>query len=267
MTPVIAGAYQNSGDVGILAEFLESVRRGAARQRLDTACLNHQCPGGDRAATRPAENGSAWRIAVEDPPPYARDHTPYFRQQALQQIGFLILFRTRTLAEHSEKLPVGPLVFTEELRATHVVRNFQQSGGAHLIGGGQEIVAMLGEGGVARIHDAVEVTQRLLASVTHDVVVTQISNQRSLMDLRERKGAQGEDLTRTHARVRYRAHAIFMAVVPARIARRLSEQLLANTLGRWLTLPGAMFNRALGLEHEPSLREINSRSAWHGDKR
>ena len=76
--------------------------------------------------------------------------------------------RPLAIAEHGEVLVIGELVAADEVETFTVADEVEQVAGANLRRRGEEIGAVLGERGGARIADAVKQGQRLLAGAARD---------------------------------------------------------------------------------------------------
>ena len=129
---------------------------------------------------------------------------------------------------------------------------------AELRGRGEQVVAMLHDRGLARVHDAVELTQRLVPRNAGDTVIAQIANERRAVDLLDGDRAQRHDLPLALPRARDEVHLVFVAHVPQRVSRRIREQLAANALRDLLVSEEARFvHRPLGLAHQSRSREVD----------
>jgi hypothetical protein len=107
--------------------------------------------------------------------------------------------------------------------------------GTILCRGGQQIVAVLGEGRVPGIVDAVKQAQGLIARRTDDPSLAQIVDDGSAMNLLHCDGSELQHLWVAASRIGHVSHVAFVARVPHRVARLIAEQLGAHSARYFLS--------------------------------
>jgi hypothetical protein len=190
--------------------------------------------------------------AADDLQPKPVGNGLHLGQQGAQQIGLAGLARPRAVAEHRKVLGIGELVTTQQIETLAVADELEQLQAAHPRRRGEQVGAVLGKRGVARIADAVEHGQGLVAGRTGYPAEAQIVDKRRPVRLLDRDGAKTEDLRGAMPRVGDVAHLVLVAGVPFHVARLVGQQLRARSTRNLLSERRVLAHGLLGFAHQSS---------------